>query len=353
MNLLRTTIVWIVSVLAVPAARAHHGSEFLSLEDYGIGHPGEGLINSGFDIESYPNGDEISSELGFFISPMHRVGFGVDVRFTEDANGDWVYSSVSPKLQIQLTDPHKDTRFKIGVSVGYQFAEDVSVQDTVTTFEEITVFREVPNQSAAELTTASSASSAGSGSGSGGGTTNPPCNPLFDLDCKPEPKPKGGPAPRHSGHTTTTTTTSGGGGSSGGKEKVAVKEKVRKRTTTTRGGGGHQGIHNHDSRQWMGRLVVETTIGKTKVVGNLISTFPSNDHAYWGYGLGVRRSFVIEELALGLEAVGDFLPGGEHEVIGSAHYNLTEKLTLRVGAGVGLNDDSPDYTFRTGLMWRF
>ena len=134
---------------------------------------------------------------------------------------------------------------------------------------------------------------------------------------------------------------------------MAVKERVKKRTTTTRGGGGHQGIHNHDARQWTGRLVVETSIGKTKVVGNLISTFPSNDHAYWGYGLGARRPLIIEELALGIEAVGDFLPGGEHEIIASAHYNLSDALTLRVGAGIGLNDDSPDYTFRTGLMYRF
>ena len=52
MALLRLLRLAVVCVLAVPAAKAHHGSEFLGLEDYGIGHPGEGLINSGFDIES-------------------------------------------------------------------------------------------------------------------------------------------------------------------------------------------------------------------------------------------------------------------------------------------------------------
>lgn len=333
-------------VLAVPAARAHSGADFMAVDDFGVGHPGEGTVNSGYGVESYPGGDELSSELGFFVSPLHRVGIGVDARFTEDANGDWVYSSVSPRVQIQLTDPHKDTLFKIGLSVGYQFAEDVSVQETVTTFEEITVYKNVPK--AATVAVVSPAA------GSGGGTTDPPCNPLFDLDCEPGPKLNGGNSTRHSGHTTTTTSTSGGGGNSGGgSEKVAVRERVKKRTTTTRGGGGHQGIHNHDARQWMSRMVVETNIGKTKVVGNLIAAFPEDDHAYWGYGVGLRRSVLIDELALGLEAIGDFLPGGEHELIASAHYNLTDKLTLRAGVGAGLNDKSPDYTMRVGMLWRF
>ena len=106
-------------------------------------------------------------------------------------------------------------------------------------------------------------------------------------------------------------------------------------------------------RQWMSRLVGETNIGKTKVVGNLVGAFPEDDHAYWGYGVGVRRSFIIDELALGVEAVGDFLAGGEHELIGALHYEVSDKLTVKAGAGIRLNDASPDLTVRTGLTMKF
>ena len=143
--------------------------------------------------------------------------------------------------------------------------------------------------------------------------------------------------------TTTTTVSSG--------EETEIK-RVGTTTTTRKGVSSHRGIHDHDSRQWFGRLIIETDIGKTKVVGNLISTFPDDDHAYWGYGIGARRP-VAEKLAAGIEFVGDFLEGGEHEVVASFYYQIGERASARLGVGVGLSDESADLSLRTGLLWKF
>ena len=323
----------VVGVLLLPALWAHHGAEFIALDDYDVGHRGDGHLNVGFDLERFDGADELSSELSVFVSPMSRVGVGVDVRFAEDGRGDWVYSSVTPRVQVQLTDPHADRRFKLGVSFGYQFAEDLSYEERTTTFEDVVVRR--PRR-ATQVVVPAAAPDDG-----GGGVTD--CNPLLDLDCKPGEKHAGSHAPVVTGSTTTAV-------AGGGETEI---RRVATTTTTRKGVSSHQGIHDHDSRQWFGRVIVETEIGKTKLTGNLISTFPDDDHAYWGYGLGARRPVAGEKLAAGVEFVGDFLEGGEHEAIGSLHYKLGSRATARLGFGFGLTDESPDFTLRTGLLWRF
>ena len=176
---------------------------------------------------------------------------------------------------------------------------------------------------------------------------DPECNPLLDLDCVPAspgrtPKHTGEHAPVVTGTETKTITTGG--------ETETVR--VATTTKTRKGVSSHRGIHDHDSRQWFGRLIVETEIGQTKVVANLISTLPEDDHAYWGYGIGARRE-VIGKLAAGLEVIGDFSAGGEHEAIASLHYGVGDHATARLGVGFGLTDESPDLSLRTGLIWRF
>jgi len=211
----------------------------------------------------------------------------LNVRFAEDGRGDWVYSSVTPRVQIQLTDPHADGKIRVGMSFGYQFAEDLSYEETTTTFEDIVIRKPKTTR---QVTTVLPRSE------SGGGETA--CNPLLDLDCEPVAS---GRSPRHTGsHRPVVTATSTSTVSSGGETEV---KRVETTTTTRKGVSSHQGIHDHDSRQWFGRLIVETEIGKTKLTGNLIGTLPEDDHAYWGYGVGARRP-VAERLAVGIEFTG-------------------------------------------------
>ncbi len=323
-------------------ALGHSGEEFIALESYGIGHLWETSAEANYQWEAYDGIDELSAETSLFLSPLPRVAVGMNVRFAEDADGDWVYSSVSPQLQFQLTDPASKSPFRVGFSIGYQFAEDISIQETVTTFEEITTIEETTVPVAAAVPE-------NEDPGSGGGDPDPVCNPLLDLDCEPTPQAKRGhTAAAHGAPTVTstqaTTTTR--------TESQTVTQVIEKKTTVRRGAGGHTGIHNHDARQWTGRLIVETEIGGTTVTGNLIGAFPEDDHAYWGYGVGARRA-LLPGLAFGVEAIGDFLPGGEHEVITSLHYQLGEHATIRLGTGFGLGSESPDFTLRTGVLLRY
>jgi len=340
----------LIACLAVlpGVARGHSGDDFIALDSFGVGHVWESSVDAFYDWEAYDGIDELSAEVSLFTSPLPRVGIGVGVRFAEDANGDWVYSSASPSLHIQLTDPHGSSPIRVAISIGYQFAEDISVQDTITTIEEITTYEEET-----VIVPAAAVAPVPDGGGTGGTGGEPPCNPLLDLDCEPAPKSgeKGaGVRLKHGGHTETRTKTKTS--TTTRTELRAVTETVETTTTVRRGGGGHTGIHNHDVRQWMGRLVLETDLGRTRVTGNLIATVPENDHAYWGYGIGARRP-VFGNLAIGVEAIGDFLPGGEHEIITSLHYDLGSRASVRVGTGFGLGSDSPDFTLRTGLLLRF
>ena len=259
-----------VSAALAVALLAHHGSEFITLHDYDIGHAGDGNAQFNFEWESEDDHDELSVEPSIFYSPISRLGIGAALRFEDDDESDWEYSSVTPFAQVQLTDPHSDWWLDIGLSFGYQFA---------------------------------------------------------DGQAEAESDDEHGHGEEEHGH-----------GHGHGEEEES--------------GHGHSGIHNHDVDQWLARLILETEIGKTKVTGNVISTYPEGDDANWGYGIGVRHP-VGERLALGVEAIGDFESDGEHEVVGSVHYSLSARATARIGVGFGLTDESPDFSLQTGLVWKF
>ena len=87
-------------------------------------------------------------------------------------------------------------------------------------------------------------------------------------------------------------------------------------------------------REWAGDL------GEVTVVGI---------EGTGSYGAGLARFLS----AAGVEVIGDFLDDGEHEAIASLHYRFGTSATARLGVGVGLTDESPDFTLRTGLVWRF
>lgn len=324
-----------LAILYSPA-HGHHAADFFTLEGFDTGHQGDGYLNSSFDWEKYGGIDELSATAGVFYSPLPRLGFGVDLRTAEDPAGDWVYSSLTPKAVIQLSDPHKDSQFKFAVSVSYQFAEDLSQEETITSVEEITTFVDEP------VFTSSQPSPTD--------PEVPACNPLFDLDCTPTDA--AAREPRHTGTHSTTTSSSSTSTRVVGTTRKAVTERIETKTTTrTR---GHKGIHNHDSRQWMTRMVMQTEIGKTKIIANLIGAFPEDDQAYWGYSIGAKRR-VFDHLALSVEGIGDLSPDSdrEHTIITGAHIDVNARSTVKVGAGFGLSENSPDFTLRAGLIWRF
>jgi hypothetical protein len=54
-----------------------------------------------------------------------------------------------------------------------------------------------------------------------------------------------------------------------------------------------------------------------------------------------------------MEGIGDFSPDGMHELMAGAYWSPGHRTLIRVGAGFGLTRESPDFTLRAGLVWRF
>lgn len=117
-------------------------------------------------------------------------------------------------------------------------------------------------------------------------------------------------------------------------------------------GHAHGSVHNHDADQFIGRLVLEQSFGETKVIVNLISAVPDGGSVNWGYAAGVSHK-VLPNLALGLEATGDFESGGEHELILGTYFEANHSLALKLGVGFGLTDSSPDVAIHSGFVLRF
>ena len=116
---------------------------------------------------------------------------------------------------------------------------------------------------------------------------------------------------------------------------------------------GHAGIHRHGENHFFGRLIIESDLTSAdKVLVNVIAVVPERGSAAWGYAAGYRHAF-HHALALGVEAIGDFGDGDEHEILAAAYVEPVDSWLLRLGAGFGLSDNAPDFSLRAGVVWRF
>jgi hypothetical protein len=100
-------------------------------------------------------------------------------------------------------------------------------------------------------------------------------------------------------------------------------------------------------------MIVEADLtSKDKIIFNLIGLWPEGSKPAWGYACGVRHSF-SHTWATGLEAIGDFGEANEHELVLGGYCSPNHHLALKIGAGLGLTSSSPDFSVRTGVVWRF
>lgn len=145
----------------------------------------------------------------------------------------------------------------------------------------------------------------------------------------------------------------GGGGSEGEEhhhdDELAMEEEEHHEEHSH----AHGGVHNHDQDLLTTRLILETNLSdSTRLVFNLISILPDGGGADWGYAAGIRQT-ISDKVAVGLEAIGDFSSGGYHELVGAIYAEPISSLTVKLGAGFGLTDESPDFALHAGLNWRF
>ena len=119
------------------------------------------------------------------------------------------------------------------------------------------------------------------------------------------------------------------------------------------GGHSHTGIHRHGEDHFQFRILFETPLWKdSKFVTNLISVAPGGGDYAFGYSLGLRQQFT-HEWAAGVEAIGDFNTGGEHEALVGVYWTPVHECTVRLGFGKGIGSASKDFSIHSGVTWRF
>jgi hypothetical protein len=110
---------------------------------------------------------------------------------------------------------------------------------------------------------------------------------------------------------------------------------------------------DHDESDVVKTLAGFTTRAYDGLVAiNLIAEDARDDGegAEYGYAAGFRWP-VQPQLAVGLEAQGDLEGRAEHEALLGVYWTATDRLTLNLGYGAGI-DNGPDYTLRTSLIWQ-
>lgn len=263
------------AVSLAPVARAHHGQDFILVEDYHVAAPGQFHLTTDFEWEKYPDQDHFGLMPALMMGVLPRTALSIAAGFRDEEDG-WRYTNVTPAVHFQLTPPDLDFPVKVGLSVGYQFGDEAGEPAAEEAHEE-------------------------HGGGHGGEHH----------------------AEHHHHHH----------------EVEAVHH--------------HSGsVHNHDGTGLVSRLSLEVGSEATKAVANVISFVEDGGDAAWGYAVGARHKFT-KELALGVEAMGDFESDGWHEIAGAAYIEPIANLTLKLGAGFGLTEATPDFVLHTGFIMRF
>ena len=117
-------------------------------------------------------------------------------------------------------------------------------------------------------------------------------------------------------------------------------------------GHSHGGGHQHGVDGFEGRLIVEYEAGDWLLDSNLTVDTDESASAVWGYAVGARYR-VCKGFATGIEAQGEFESEGSHELIAGFYFEPVHAAVIKLGAGFGLNDHSPDFALHAGVVWKF
>ncbi len=114
-----------LSLWVSPDAKAHHGRDFILVQDSAIPSRLSGVAIAGYEWQRDGDTDSFSTEPGFFIGLAPALAFGLSAGFS-DESGDWTYTGVTPQFVLSLLPPTGPTNFRAGLWAGYEFAEETS-----------------------------------------------------------------------------------------------------------------------------------------------------------------------------------------------------------------------------------
>lgn len=345
-NAVRAVLLSTPLAVTAPPATAHHGQEYVVVMDSSVPSMWSGTVFGGTEWSRDGRLDEISAEPGFLLGLGSRVAVGATLGFsgTED---DWGYESVSPFVQFQITPPSWPVR--VAVMAGYHFADTTTTEPAPAP----TSTRPARHPTSSTSTTPRPPAPPPDPPVD----PDPPCGPEFGPDAPPCPEPAPatpGRKLRHAGHVTpdpapAAPATNPAPASKSSSAAPASKQTDRPPAPPER----YDGIHRHGEDHAYARLILEADLSPSdSLLFNLIGLWPENGGPSWGYAAGYKHRF-SHALAAGLEAIGDFGNANEHELVAAGYFTPTHHLSLKLGAGIGLTDASPDVSLRTGVVWRF
>lgn len=258
-------------------ANAHHGQDFLLLQDHPLPAAGSGLFTTNFEWEHGQN-DDYGLTPSLMLGLLPRLALSLEANFRDEGKTDWDYASVTPAAHFQLSPTDSSFPLQFGLSAGYQIGET--------------------------------------------GAATPD---------HPHERP----------------------GSNASHEREHERhDHAEPESHDEASAHQHQrSVHAHGEDAFAGRFIVDAGFANTRAIFNLLSVVTKDDAA-WGYAAGVRHKFT-EQIALGIEALGDFDAHGWHEIDLGTYYEPIHSVTFKLGAGFGLTEETPDFILRTGVVYRF
>ena len=115
---------------AASPVQAHHGMDFITVQSWevpgSIGSDAFGAyLFTDFEWERADSDNEYGIEPGVLFGLLPRTGLEIQSRFGKEPGGDWRYTSVTPSLLFQITPPDSSFPFRVAVSAGYEFADEL------------------------------------------------------------------------------------------------------------------------------------------------------------------------------------------------------------------------------------
>ncbi len=345
------TATFFLAALLSITAHAHHGLDFMVLQDGTLPKPGSMMLFDNSEWSTFDGAEEWSTEPGLHLGFTPWLAIGTTASIMDEGNG-WHYLSTTPYLNIPIFKSDRVPWLKVSFYAGYELPDNAA-----------------RTSSPARPKTTSST----------GATRRNATLKSQARSKSPSPPPIPGPTPakaqrpndsrrRPAAHLTGGGTVGGGGPDAPGTGSGTIHDHPissgpREGTTspTTIGPAVNLapieqpflGIHRHGEEGLHARLIIDMTLGDhDKLLANVINFTPADGTPVWGYGIGFRHAF-NHDLAASLEAIGDFDGRGSHEVLIALHRTFNHALTLKIGAGAGITATSPDASIHAGIVWRF
>lgn len=324
------TLAGLFAFAVLPDAPAHHGLDFLLVQDAFVPAPGKGVLYGGIDWTQNGGTDSYFSEPGIMLGLLPGLAFGVSAE-TADAGEDWQVYGISPYLQVQLLPKEWTRRVRLALRVGYEFSVNPY---GYTTLEAVTRTETIQRTETVRVASAPSAAAVGGGGNSGGGG-GPDAGP--DGISKP---PRSGV--KHGGHGHGSAAATGG-----------YSTRVRT-TTTTREITTYEAVRHEQKVEGLNaRLMLEADItGADRLVLNLTHFNDRSSGPLWGYAAGLRHAF-HHDFACSIEALGNFNDTDWHQGVVAVHYAPVHWGLIKLGAGFGLTRETPDLSLIAGFVIRF